>query len=54
MYAPKFAAQTATKMLVHAIRGQPVGNNAVAEQSLIPASDRVVTRANVSSVTPQW
>lgn len=53
-YVPKDAAQTATKMLIGAVRGQPESNNAVAEQSLIPASDRVVTRANVSQVTPQW
>jgi ribose transport system substrate-binding protein len=54
MYAPKWAAQAATKMLIKAIRGQAVGNNAIAEQFLIPAADRVVTRSNVSQVTPQW
>jgi ribose transport system substrate-binding protein len=53
-YLPKDAARTATTMLIHAIRGQSVGNNAVAEQTLIPASKRVVTKANVNDVTPQW
>lgn len=53
-YLPKDAARTATTMLIHAIRGQSVGNDAVAEQTLIPASRRVVTKANVAHVTPQW
>jgi ribose transport system substrate-binding protein len=53
-YAPRNAADTATAMLIKAIRGQPVSNNAIAEQNLIPSAQRVVTSGNVATVVPQW